>query len=124
MGCGSGTPRLSPVRGKVYYKGTALTRGVVVFTPDSSRGGQGALAHGEIQADGHYHLRTEGAEGVPPGWYRITVLSVDPPAAAPIGQRYAFPRPLLPPRFRDPDLSDLVREVQPGRANEIDLLLE
>jgi hypothetical protein len=123
-GCGTGQPARCPVRGTVYYRGAVLSRGTIVFTPDASRGGEGELAHGEIQPDGSYRLRTEAGDGVPPGWYRVTVLSVEAPASVPAGQRYGIPRALLPARYRDPDLSDLVREVQAGRVNEIDFHLE
>ena len=95
MGCGSGKPTLDPVHGKVYYNG-AFTCGTIVFTPDASRGNGGSLARSEIQSDGSFSLRTEGNYGALPGWYRVTVMAVETPSQPEAGQRYAFPRSLLP----------------------------
>ena len=123
-GCGSGKPALSPVHGKVTFKGTPLPCGTIVFTPDASRGHQGALARSEIQADGSYSLRTESGYGAIAGWYRVTVMAVEMPEAPPPGQRYLVPRSLLPEKYRDPELAGLVREVKPGGENVIDFVLE
>jgi hypothetical protein len=110
-GCGQDGPKLAPVRGTVYYKGVPLKGGTIVFAPDPERGGQGPLAVGEVRPDGTYLLRTEGDRGAVPGWHRITVSPAD--------ARSAFPR-----RYADPELSGLSREVQPERANTIDLRLD
>jgi hypothetical protein len=123
-GCGRGRPALNPVHGKVYYQGKALGSGTIVFTPDASRGGNGALARSEVQADGSYSLRTDQAYGAAPGWYRVTVMAVKAPGKPAPGQRYAVPQSLLPERYRDPELADLVREVKDGRENDIDFHLD
>jgi hypothetical protein len=124
LGCGSGKSTLNPVHGKVYYKGSTLAHGTIVFTPDASRGNHGTLARSEIQSDGSYSLRTEVGYGVAPGWYRVTVMAVEMPEQPDPGQRYALPRSLLPEKYRDPELAGLVREVKNGRANDIDFNLE
>jgi hypothetical protein len=123
-GCGSGTDVHDPVHGKVYYKGAALSSGTIVFTPDPSRGNRGPLARSDIQPDGSYRLRTEAGDGAGPGWYRITVMSVELPARRAAGQPYAVPRSLLPEKYRDPELAGLVQEVKSGRENRIDLHLD
>jgi hypothetical protein len=123
-GCGSGKPELSPVHGKVTYKGTALPCGTIVFTPDASRGHRGGLARSEIQADGSYSLRTDSGYGAIPGWYRVTVMAVEMPGSAEPGQRYPVPRALLPEKYRDPELAGLVREVKAGGENVIDFPLD
>lgn len=110
-GCGQDGPKLTPVRGTVYYKGVPLKGGMVVFAPDPERGGQGPMALAEIRPDGTYNLRTDGDQGAVPGWHRITV--------SPAGRRSTFPR-----RYADPELSGLSREVQPDRVNTIDLRLD
>ena len=51
-GCGSSTDGLQPVHGRVYYRGTPLAGGTIVFTPDPDRGGAGPLAYAEIGAMG------------------------------------------------------------------------
>jgi hypothetical protein len=124
FGCSKAKPALSPVHGTVSYRGSPLSTGSVVFTPDPSRGHDGALARGDIQPDGTYSLRTDAAYGVAPGWYRVTVLAVEMPAHAPEGQAFPMPLSLIPERYRDPELAGLVREVNAGGDNRIDLDLD
>ncbi len=123
-GCGSGKPGLSPVHGRITYKGTSLSCGTIVFTPDASRGHRGGLARSEIRADGTYTLRTETSFGALPGWYRVTVMAVEMPAGPASGQPYPIPRSLLPEKYRDPELAGLVREVKAGSDNVIDFALD
>jgi hypothetical protein len=124
-GCGLDTNVPAPVSGKVYYKGSPLVHGLIVFTPDDSRGSHGPMARASIQADGSYELRTEANRaGATPGWYRVTVVAVEtPPVAASAGER-AVPRTLLPEKYRDPDLSGLACEVRAGQENSINFNLE
>jgi hypothetical protein len=116
VACGSGTPKLVPVRGKVFYQGAPLHGGSIVFTPDAERGGSGPLAHAEIQADGSYTLRTDHSPGAVPGWHRVSVMAVQAE-----GARH---RLLLPRRYSDPEMSGLRHQVKPDRANTIDIHLE
>jgi hypothetical protein len=111
-GCETETAAPVPVRGIVYYRTAPLRGGVIVFTPDPVRNGDGPMSHAEIQSDGAYTLRTDSALGAVPGWHRVTVT--------------AFPdaRPPLPSRFSDPEQSGLSYEVKPGRENVIDIYLE
>ena len=111
-GCGKGAPGLAPVRGTVYYKGVPIRGGALVFAPDTERGNSGALAHGEIGSDGAYTLRTDKADGAPPGWHRVTITAT-PGAGA-----------VLPHRYSDPEMSGQFREVVPGKENVLDLRLE
>jgi hypothetical protein len=110
-GCGPGGTERVPVRGQVLYCGQPLTGGTIVFTPDAERGGRGPLALGEIDAEGHYTLRTGDNPGAVPGWHRITVAA-------------AGSEPPLPRRYRDPEHSGLCRQVLPDRPNVIDLSLD
>src|SRR5262245_48896447 len=57
-GCKGGSAPLQPVTGKVTYHGTLVQTGVIVFTPDTARGGSGPLALGQIRPDGTYTLKT------------------------------------------------------------------
>jgi hypothetical protein len=122
-GCGSETTELAPVRGKVYFKGEPLHAGLIVFVPDSSRGGGGRLACSQIQPDGGYVLRTGEKPGAVEGWYRITVAAVEASPAS-LGNREGVPRSLLPGRYRDPDLSGLTCQVNGDRANTVNFNLE
>jgi hypothetical protein len=123
-GCDTGAIARVSVQGKVFYKGVALPTGVIVFTPDAGHGSRGPLACGLVQRDGSYRLRTEEAPGVVAGWYRVTVVAVEPAGAPPPGQSLVIPRSLLPEKYRDPELSGLVREVKADQENTIDFQLE
>ncbi len=72
-GCGvpaSVNSKLIPVKGKVTYKGKALTGGSVTFEPDSGRG-----AHGEINSDGMYEMTTfKAGDGAIAGPHRVAII--------------------------------------------------
>lgn len=124
VACERGPAPLAPVTGKVLYRGAPLPTGTVVFMPDVTRGGYGPAAHAEIQKDGSYRLRTDGADGAALGWHRITVLAIEPPPIELPKEQFVVPRSLVPEKYRDPELSGLVREVHLGKVNQIDLHLE
>ncbi len=114
---------LQPVAGKITYRGLPVQTGMMVFVPDAARGNTGALAIGQIHADGTYTLKTGDAHGVAPGWYRVTVASISPLTLPVSGPTYRIPQSLLPEKYRDPDLSTLTCEVKP-KSNQIDFDLE
>jgi hypothetical protein len=122
---GCGRAPLTPVQGKVAYKGFWLQNGVVVFTPDTSRGERGAIAVGKIREDGSFTLSTGDSPGAYPGWYRVTVSSLSTTSlSSPGGQGFAVPPSLLPEKYRDPEQSLLACEVKSSRTNNIDFNLE
>jgi hypothetical protein len=123
-GCGHDDPALAPVRGRVFYRGALLTHGSIVFTPDADRGGQGPLARGDIRADGTFTLTADGHPGAPPGWHRVSVVSVEAPLTKPTGTEFADVRSLLPRKYAAPDLSGLDAQVKSGEDNVIDFHLE
>jgi len=121
VGCGQ-DDGLTPVHGRVFYNGRPLPGGTIVFTPDLEHGGRGPLACGEIDADGRYSLHTGDKLGVVPGWHRVTIAP--PSLAVAPGQAVSPPAVNLPPKYRDPEQSGLLREVQPGKSGEQDFHLE
>lgn len=122
-GCGR-TP-LTPVSGKVAYKGFTLQSGVIVFTPDVGRGQSGAIAVGKIREDGTYTLSTGEAAGAAAGWYRVTVSSLaNTSYSPPNGAGFPYPQSLLPEKYRDPEQSLLSCEIKSGRTNNIDFNLD
>jgi hypothetical protein len=133
-GCDAASSLAVAVRGSVTYQRVPVPTGLIVFTPDPSRGGSGPMARAELQRDGSYDLRTDDIPGTYPGWYRVTVVAVEPScddrtpgrsvANAYPAPGFAIPRSLLPEKYRDPELSGLTCEVQPGRVNQIDFHLE
>jgi len=67
---------LVPVKGRVLLDGKPLPSGVVQFQPAS-----GQSASGQIADDGSFVLsRNALGDGVPPGTYRVAVISYDPTA--------------------------------------------
>jgi hypothetical protein len=112
LSCGSSSPPLAPVQGRVFYRGKPLTGGTIVFTPDPQRGGHGPQAWAEINAEGRYHLYTAGQKGATPGWHCVTIA----PCKNDSGR--------LPARYRDPEQSGQHFEVKPDRVNLCDLHLE
>jgi hypothetical protein len=124
-GCGTeSAPALAPVRGQVFYHGRPVTTGTIVFASDASRGTSGPLARGEIQPDGSYTLQTGDSAGAVVGWHRVTVVAVMVPAAPDPGQPFVMPRPLVPTRYSDPELSGLTCEVKAGKENGINFNLD
>jgi hypothetical protein len=113
FGCEAEPARPVPVHGKVFYKNVPLPGGIIVFTPDAARGGDGPMAHAEIQADGSYTLRSDCGAGAMPGWHRVTITSVGE------GNTH-LP---IPARYGDPEQSGLSFEVKAGRDNVIDINL-
>ncbi len=124
LGCGSDPYSPTPVRGKVYFKGTPLKRGTIVFSPDERRGGRGDLARAEIQPDGSFSLKTGDREGAVAGWHRVTIVAVEE-MADPGGELdFTEHRSLVPLKYRDPELSGLDYQVEPGKDNHIDFHLD
>lgn len=119
-GCTQKTATLNHVSGKVFYKGTVLRTGVIVFTPDTSRGESGKVAFGAIKDDGSYIIATEDAPGAAAGWYRVTVGSLTG-VSAPYD---TTPISLIPEKYRDPLLSQLQCEVKANRDNHLDFNLD
>ena len=110
---------LTAVTGKVFYRGVLLQDGVIVFSPDTSRGESGKIAYGKIKADGTYSLTTGDAPGAGSGWYRITIAS-----DAPGSPFDPTPVSRIPEKYRDPLLSQLQCEVKPNRDNHLDFNLD
>jgi len=120
VGCTQKPATLNAVTGKVNYKGVALPDGVIIFSPDTSRGESGKIAYGKIKNDGSYTLTTGEAAGAGAGWYRVTISSEvsrgAPYDAAPVSR--------IPEKYRDPALSLLQCEVKANRDNHLDFNLE
>lgn len=95
-----------PVYGHVAYRGLPVRGGSIAFTPDRERGHSGDCSRATLGPDGSFRL-PDG--GLTPGWYRVTLASID---------QY------IPPRYRDPDLANLAREVVAGRENNFAIYLD
>ncbi len=111
-----------PVSGRVTFRGMTLNNGMVVFTPDSTRGESGPIAMGTIQRDGTYSLITDDKPGAQAGYYRITVISFDVPPSPQGGVSTAVP--ILPEKYLDPNQSQLTCQVLADHKNNFDLELD
>lgn len=112
-GCGE-SETLYPVSGKVFCNVDPLTGGTVSFTPDATKGNTTKLVPGgKIGADGTYTLISGGRPGAPLGWYKVSIVT-NAPGETPSTVK-------VPPRFADPNRSDLTVEVvanpEPDRYN-------
>ena len=111
LGCGPSGPKLVHVSGTVTLDGTPLQSGTVTFVADASKGNtQMGTPAGNIGTDGTYKISTEGKNGSPLGWYKVTVVTNFP--GAPPGAV------AINPKYTDQTKTDLSVEVvanpQPG----------
>ena len=120
-GCGGKGVRLYPARGVVVWTdgqpARELARGTVNLRRVEGEGSNtNACAHGEIQTDGTFVLRTSGlGEGVPAGKYRAIVMPLR--TISPGAPKAATP---MAPRFEREDQSGLDVTIEP-EANQITL---
>ncbi len=88
-GCGGSGGKLYPVKGKVTVDGPDLKAGVITYVPDKAKGNTVSKGPvGSIGKDGTYAVTTDGKDGAPLGWYKVTVVTQMPgmdagPAADP-----------------------------------------
>lgn len=106
-GCGSSNVPSGGVRGRVLVGGQPLSGGLIVFSPDESRGNRGPLGTAVIQRDGWYAIPAGSSLNV--GWHRIAL-------AGPAGISWK-----LPDEYRNPELSGLEREILGGAENVVDV---
>jgi hypothetical protein len=119
-GCGTADDagRRVPVSGRVTFNGEPLRVGSVIFRPDARQGNtERHEARGAIDAEGYYRLATEVGpsrkKGIAPGWYRVAVVAVKEPDKA-ARRRGGLPppdQPLIPPKYANPDTSQITIQV-------------
>lgn len=112
VGCGRSTPPVAPVNGKVRLNGKPLTTGNVVTMPASGRG-----AHGVIDSDGSFALRTFGNnDGALLGMHKVAVVAYEAPAGA-SGPEAGYGKRLVPKRYTNPETSGLSIDVKSDDDN-------
>ena len=108
-GCSSGG--LEKVSGKVTVDGAPLTMGMVRFVPDASKGNKTPTEPvGEIKKDGTYTLMTNGKEGAPPGWYKVSVTASETPDSS----KPFSGKSLVAQQYNNPESSNIAFEVKSG----------
>jgi hypothetical protein len=125
VGCSGSHEAGPPVKGKVALAGgKPLTTGVVIFSPDPKKGNTSKHeARGKIDAQGEYELTSDvlGQQGIPPGWYRVTVVATTKNPR----KEYAVQKSLIPWRYASRDTSRIsfeVKEDAPPNAYDIRLI--
>ena len=113
---GCGPSYESTVSGRVTLDDKLLPLGTVKFYPV----GAGPVAYGRINSDGSYAVKTGSDDGLPPGEYVVTVVSMTPP---PEGASREMGELLTPQRYGQRQSSDLKFAVESGK-NVIDLELQ
>ncbi|HTN74883.1 MAG TPA: hypothetical protein VL096_06535 [Pirellulaceae bacterium] len=122
LGCESG-PKLPPmarVSGTVTLDGKPVTRGLVQFQPDKTKGTDGPVAIGMIGADGKFDLVTAQVKGAMVGHHTVMVEA----RAEPKNEMDTYPALLVPEKYVRHETSGLAKEVVAGQANVIDLELK
>ena len=111
---------LASVTGSVQFRGTPLTEGQVVFTPQA--GTTGAPAVGNIAADGTFAVKTAGRDGAVVGQHRVTVHARQK-LTEEESRNLVVPKSLIPEKYSQQDQSPLTYDVQAG-PNEFRIELE
>jgi hypothetical protein len=106
-GCGtagSGTmPPLIPVKGKVTYKGSPVTKGTIKFQPD----GYGRPATAKLQPDGTFVLGTnKEGDGVVAGHHQVSIKDTGSHPA----------KELIPKKYTQRNTSGLTADVDAERT--------
>jgi hypothetical protein len=87
----------------------------VSFRPDAARGNTTRYEPaGQIDASGNYKLITAGKDGAPPGWYKVSVVAVEPIDP---GDPYAPRKSIVNRKYGTPDSGlavEVVAEPAPG----------
>jgi hypothetical protein len=120
-GCGSATPGLLDVSGRVTVDGQPAEGAVLLFHPEGAP--QGTVSSAVAQPDGTFRIVTDGNQGIPEGRYRVTATWPDP-AVKPseggggLGEGFGLsfePGPdLLNGRYVSRDKSDLSVTIEKG----------
>ena len=111
---------LNHVSGKVYYKGMPLQTGLIVFSPDTTRGESGKIAFSKIEPDGSYTIYTGDAPGATAGWYRVAISCLSGSTTS----YDSVPTLVIDRKYLDPNSSQLQCEVKANRDNHLDFNLE
>ncbi|HTU94165.1 MAG TPA: metallophosphoesterase [Gemmataceae bacterium] len=107
---------VTPVSGKVFYRGSPAVGAEIVFRPvDAATKKRADSARGRVEADGSFRLTTYRAfDGAVAGEHRISIVW-HPPLPANGGERGAN---RLPERYARPETSKLTATVEAGGRNE------
>jgi hypothetical protein len=126
VGCGGGEPGVTPVSGRVTYKGQPVTTGEVFFSPEHS-GARGA--QGKLDSSGNYTLGTfDARDGAYAGAYKVSIIAQGPDKPIPakkVGKMLEEDMqgtgdPLIPRKYFNAETSGLKADVVAGKSNTFD----
>lgn len=127
-GCGRSLPPTAPVSGSVMLNDKPLTKGMVHFIPDNSKGTAGRMAVATIESDGRFSGAScfQKNDGALVGFHKIvidvpTFQDLPEPGEAPKTVR--TPQPPVPVRYSNPATTDLTAEVTAGGNNTFEFRL-
>ena len=83
-GCGTKT-KTGQLKGRVHFKGQPVPAGYISFTPDATKGNQGAVKVAQIK-DGMYDTSLASDPGIVPGPTVIRIAGFDGKVAPRFGQ--------------------------------------
>ncbi|MGO8752444.1 MAG: carboxypeptidase-like regulatory domain-containing protein [Thermoguttaceae bacterium] len=147
LGCGGKTagPKTAPAAGTVLLDDKPVEGATVVFAPEAS-GGTTVVAI--TDANGAFSLKTPaGADGAPPGKYKVTVTKTEAPATTSTSRattgaervkeleeqmrkgtlhpaQAAPPKDLIPAIYKDPQKSGLTADIPPEGKKDLKFLLK
>jgi hypothetical protein len=110
VGCGPSNPQIAPVHGAVTLDGEPVHEARLVFQPESA----GSPSYGFTDEKGRYELGYKrGVSGALVGWHTVSI-KMDVEIVGRAGE-IVVRRQAIPERYND--ISELRREVEPGKSN-------
>ena len=109
--CGSRS-RVYPVQGSVFYEGKPAHKAIVFLIPLTPSTTSKDRPMGRVDKDGNFTITTARSNGDPSGEYVVTIFwkyATGPGDSDEVD--------LLPPRYMDPQQSELRATVKPGNNN-------
>jgi len=123
-------PTMAPVNGTVTLNGKPLTKGMVHFIPDNTKGSTGRMAVAHIQPDGRFDgaMCFKPKDGALVGFHKIVIdvrnITPDPPEPGKSPSAPPQPPNLAPVRYSNPDTSGITAEVKAGVTNTFEFKLQ
>jgi hypothetical protein len=111
-GCPAPPEKVVPVEGKVLLGGQPMSLGTVTFVPDKDKGNKATgTGTSPIDSAGSYKLNYGGRNGVPPGWYKVSISPMGMPKEMPAAGQ-PLPKPVsMSPKYQHADTSGVAFEV-------------
>lgn len=113
-GCLSSGPELVAVSGTITYNGQPATQGAVTFQPAPGQPEELQPATGAINPDGTYTMTSAHGEGIPPGKYRVAIMSMESVDLENPVQKW-----LVPQKYASPETSGLTADLSPSGPSSV-----